>query len=64
MSKEGESCSKTLWVGGSVRGGIEEGWQSSVGWGGDGKGPGVRPGLIPTFVTYPVYDFGLVPSPL
>lgn len=63
MSKEGESCSQTLWAGRGVEGALRK--AGSMGWGGrDSKGPGVRPGWTPTFMTYLIYDFGQAPSPL
>ena len=48
-------------VGGVYRG-VEEDQQSSRG-GEDGKGSGVRPGLIVSFITYLVCGFAQAPSP-
>lgn len=37
VSKEGESCLRTLWVGSGIEQTVEEGWQSAMGWGGEAK---------------------------
>lgn len=44
VSKEGESCSRTLWAGGGVEG-AAEGWQSRVGRGGEWMVKALESGL-------------------
>lgn len=62
VSKEGESCLRTLWVGSGIEQAVEEGWQSAMGWGGEAKAQESGLDWLPA-PSLPWSDFGQVPSP-